>query len=707
MKPAGALPCRLVPVLMLLVTVGLSATPPVFAGQHPRIFFRAEDLTGGRNLRGRTTLTGSHCEEYAKLETWADLQWGSIPSDLAAEAELSQQSALTYAFLYQLSGEVRYARRAVKLARDLVTSRRGRLPGFEWPELTVTVATVFDWCYDQLSPADRQRLLYDILKRCIYIRDRKAPDNPGRFDRAVYLKPLLFAVLALEGEPEAARYLPEWKSYCDRTLRQRVLADLEATGNEGAWLPWAGGLERELDVLECLEAWGQVGEGGLSGPDAGRNELPRHFRNLTRRILYRLRPGFVLAGTAGDFPRRPGVPTELLYLLAARQDEPSGRWLAEMLRLHSPPQPGSAAWLKDLRARILWLPKGRRRLAPAEAGLPTAECFGDTGEFITRSGWDFLDPAQTWFLFRVSAKEASPYPFWNHISLVRGEDPLTVEANIWSPAESNYSDYWFGRPRAQNTVVPSSSTPRGVMQFALEGYQVGPELAVVRGHASADGSGAEKFDLVRELAVFPAGVVVIHDRVDLKQGRPVWILHTFDQPELSGEARWVAGLAGDGVNRSLGAKGATWRTGKSKAYLRVLLPQTRSMRTIGGRTYGFWLDGVEKSLWPVRLLGDDGEVRYSEQDLRRWEVGTWRVEVASTAQEQVTDFLTVLVAAAPDEAEPEVALESESGVRVVWRNRRYQVRFSGQGTGTAAVTDLESGREVLRRDFQMRGGVRK
>ena len=211
-----------------------AAAPGPADSEHPRIFFRAEDLEAGRNLRGRVALTGSHCEEYALLRRWAEEHLGRPASAFLSEPDLAQEAALTYAFLFQLSGEERFARRAVELTRALVRSREGRLPGFQWWRLPVTVALVFDWTYVGLSPEDRRVLLYDLLKRCIYVHDRKAPPEPRPFDHAAYLKPLLFAVLALEGEPEASRYVPTWKDYVGRVLTERVLADLDSAGSRGA-----------------------------------------------------------------------------------------------------------------------------------------------------------------------------------------------------------------------------------------------------------------------------------------------------------------------------------------------------------------------------------------------------------------------------------------------------------------------------------------
>ncbi len=734
---------RLLPALLALVTVtGLGPLSESRAAEHPRIFLRTEELTSGRNLRGRVAITGSHCEEYALLTQWAERHLGAPVANSLSDPGLTQEAALTCALLYQLSGDARYGRRAVDLVRALITSHQGRLPGFDWPRLPVTVATVFDWTYASLSPEDRQRLLYDILKRCIYVRDREAPDDPAPFDSTPYLKPLLFAALALEDEPEASRYAAAWKRYCRSLLFQRVLPDLNAAGGVGAWLPRAGGLDRELDVLECLEAWRSATRrtAGQSTSEGAEDRLPPHFRHLGRRILYRLRPGLVLAGLGGD-PPRTGVTPALLYLLSHHEDRkrgresfpalsttrvekrfpspfsPTGRWLAEGLRVARPLEPGSAAWLRDLRARILWLAKGERRVPPREEELPLATTFEDAGEVVARSNWDLMEGDALWCLFRVSSAGPLQYPYWNHLSVVRGNDALAVEANVAGAPESAFAERWFGTPWAQNTVIVPGWGPETALDFVLEAHSSGVGFSYARGRVAKATGGTNGYSFVRQLVTFPEGLIVVHDRVS-GSGQPIWLLHMLDEPRLLGRVAKVAGLRAGGISESTDARGATWQTGRSRGYLLFLLPRHRRMRTIGVKDYEFWVQATGKNPWPTKRFRDgqpvpsfdlaqDGESvePYSREELRRLEVGTWRLEVsaAESAAGRTTEFVTVLAAGPTYGAEPQASLREDAGaliITVLWsigpagEEQKYQVVFQPDGAASIVVEDARSGKTV-------------
>ena len=718
----GASLALLLGLATLVAGPGGVAAAPAAEGRsgHPRLFFRAEDLEAGRNLRGRVAVTGSHGEEYALLMRWAQGHLGRPASAFLSDPDLAQEAALTYAFLFQLSGRERFARRAVDLTRTLIRSREGRLPGFRWWRLPVTVALVFDWTYDSLSPEDRQALLYDLLKRGIYVRGRKAPPEPRPFDPAAYLKPLLFAVLALEDEPEASRYVPTWKDYVSRLLTDGVLTDLKAAGGQGAWLPVTSpgapvrGLERERDLLECLEAWrtvtGRLPTEGRPSPGSA-PRLPEHFRYLGRRLLYRMRPGLVLAGLGAEEPRAAGVPPDLLYLLSYYEDDPTGRWLAETLRLAQNPEPGSAAWLRDLRSRILWLTKGRRRVSPEEADLPTAAYFADTGEVVVRSSWDLRDPGGLWYALRTSPAGASPVPYWNHLAVVRGRDALVVEANVASTEDSPYREHWFGQAAAQSSVAGSASVDASGFDFALAFWVNGSGFTYARGEVAGPVRPGGRYRFTREVMVFPEGVLVILDRVRGGDSAPVWVLHTLDEPRLLGRGRRVAGVQRGGISESDRARGATWQTGRSRAHLIPVLPRKRKVRTIGGREYGFWVEALGENLWPVKGRLAGRAVPYGAEELRRREVGTWRVEILPTDGPPAPGagsspgggagdwvFLNVLVVGLAEAPEPQVTpgeQEGALGVRVLRGGRRYEVAFGGDGSASVVVVDGRTGRRLL------------
>jgi hypothetical protein len=423
----------------------------------------------------------------------------------------------------------------------------------------------------------------------------------------------------------------------------------------------------------------------------------------------------------GEGPSAPALSPSLLYLLSHHEDDPVARWLAETVRLADAPQPGSAAWLSDLRARILWLGKGKPRLSPEEAGLPLADSFADTGEVIVRSSWDFTRPEATWLLFRVSPREPSPFAYWNHLALVRGSDVLAVETNLAAPSDTGYGEGWFGSALAQNSVfdatgkLPAREAGARVglagtrAEFALEASTVGAGFAYLRGRvgsptaeqpgrprgaeAAARGSSGAvgPFEFTREVVAFCDGLAVVRDRVR-GFSDPVCVLHMLDEPRVSGPTRTLAGTSDAGIRESTESKCAFWQTGQSRGYLAVLLPRERRLSTIGGKSYEFWSPVAGANLWPTVLGADGTAVPYSPEALRRAEIGTWRVEVEpgagvpgagrqpgakraspsaplqldrgaeGAAGQQgapggATQFLTVLAAGGLDSAEPQASVE--------------------------------------------------
>jgi len=126
------------------------------------------------------------------------------------------------------------------------------------------------------------------------------------------------------------------------------------------------------------------------------------------------------------------------------------------------------------------------------------------------------------------------------------------------------------------------------------------------------------------------------------------------------------------------------------------------LRTIGGRDYEFWVEATGKNVWPTKERSDGASVPYSSEELRRLEVGTWRIEVTPMEEREVVDFLTVLAVGEAEAPEPRASLKQQPGVlriTVTWRGRQYRVTFEDDGTGSIKVTDTRSGRTVLEGTF--------
>lgn len=111
-----------------------SAEPVTVSAEHPRLFLRPARLRLLRRERER------HSVRWQQLETY-----------ITAEAPLPE-SAFAQALYYQISGDVRFGRKAVAWALG---------PGTDLRQL----ALVFDWCQDVLSEAERRALISRIEQR--------------------------------------------------------------------------------------------------------------------------------------------------------------------------------------------------------------------------------------------------------------------------------------------------------------------------------------------------------------------------------------------------------------------------------------------------------------------------------------------------------------------------------------------------------------
>ena len=137
-----------------------------------------------------------------------------------------------------MTGDAKYARQAIELARDVkpfgwVQPNEKKLPYGEWyAGLADPLACVFDWCFDQFSEADRKAIggvLREKLAHGPYVT---------RFHECWWMPAWLSEILALYGagidDPLAAKALAEY----NRSIHQFVaLADeIHADGAMGDYL---------------------------------------------------------------------------------------------------------------------------------------------------------------------------------------------------------------------------------------------------------------------------------------------------------------------------------------------------------------------------------------------------------------------------------------------------------------------------------------
>ena len=178
-------------VLIAIVTLGAavpSAGYTVVSG-HPRLYVTSADVAA---LRAKCQ--GPMAADYAISKNWADDHMNdSLP---LSNALTYQHYLATYSFNYLVSGNTSYAARAKAIALNAMS--RG-LSG--QGEYNAGLALFFDWCYDYLTPAERQTIGWELGESGLdykatvdWVGTNNYHSKPSR------LKGLIYPGLAIYGE---------------------------------------------------------------------------------------------------------------------------------------------------------------------------------------------------------------------------------------------------------------------------------------------------------------------------------------------------------------------------------------------------------------------------------------------------------------------------------------------------------------------------
>ncbi|MBO4770266.1 MAG: hypothetical protein J5563_05735 [Clostridia bacterium] len=139
-------------------------TPPVTptAGEHPRVMFNSDDLaaiianleTDANNSAYRTLVS------FARKTIKSASKGGEL--DLV---ELGRVEAM--AFYYALTGDALYAQKAIYAIKQTILDvdcEKDFDPYRGYGAVMYVAGCVYDWCYDQLTEADREQIVFGTLK---------------------------------------------------------------------------------------------------------------------------------------------------------------------------------------------------------------------------------------------------------------------------------------------------------------------------------------------------------------------------------------------------------------------------------------------------------------------------------------------------------------------------------------------------------------
>ncbi|MBN1672880.1 MAG: heparinase II/III family protein [Kiritimatiellae bacterium] len=614
--------------LLFLAAADGAVPPPVRPG-HPRLWFTQADLP---RLRARIASTHKGA--------WDALQQG-------AERDPTAQ-----AFIYAMTGRQEAARAAIDSARR----RAARLPEIRGARNAIdvsirshieTLAFVFDWCYPELSGADRHAIGNAILFGLTW-----QIENHFTGPKVTYVTGghheghqtvALLAALALAGEPiEPARDYP----YSIAEFYQVLYSNLE----DGQWPVWrklgaaGGGFH-----MSWMYSGGRFGR-HTAAVAALTSATGVDYFGRERGWLAQM-PAFLIYGIAdatkmhrliaGDqgWPRFQEWDYQTCVMLAGAFADPLAQWFCrryeDLYAKH--PMPATLCLYKTL-----WyepeVPEGD------PATLPRFRAFDGVGKYIMREGWA-PDDLIVYF-------KNMPYFFENHNHGCNGHftinyrgGRLAIDSGVYDRYGSEHHRQYYTRAVAHNTLLVGGNEIRAgwnTNPFTLEMARTAVcettnSYTCIVADFSKSYEKAEEikrhFVYLRNVADWECPVVFIFDRAVAvaPEVEKRWLLHSMDKPD-------VAGLL------------TVIREGNGALFVRTLEHARGrfAVSAVGSDTdiNRQFLDWDYRSRLPV-----EAAIEKMVND-RLYSAGKWRIEVKPQTRQKQDYFLHVLAPASREVTAP-------------------------------------------------------
>lgn len=559
-------------------------------------------------------------------------------------------------------------------------------------------ALVYDWIYDGLSNDERKQfgdalgawLRWYTDKPEITLKNGSwwynqtwAPAHLSTPNTRDGITPKLFVALAISGagtihEADAKQFLDSWATRvpaeCIPAFDRMggVWSESMGHGNYGpiAVIPWA------------FEGWRTA-----TGEDLF--QLCSKTSYLTEMLEWSVHLKMPWCDLTAWIDDNSGVDfrgvARVSPILAARYNDPIGNWVSDV----APPD----RYRRPLWFRFLFYNPSIQSQSPAQMDYTLSRHFTGAGHIHMRSDWD--DPNATWAFFGAGPR------FGAHARDDEGHFLIAKKGLLVGRAGGmghNDRDYYAGGSLAFNVVTvydadeefrrlapgerglseggTKNENDGGMIRWVYNGhYDV--ERGRIVGYAdnqhitysAADLTEAYRSHKVREVTrqfVYVKGdreFFVIFDRVDAtrKEFPKTWFLHMPTEPFVDGRetvivdghvAQYDGGVA-TWVSSSVGVD-KVLSEGRSRAFLKTLLPERAVLTKRGGDGHDFWGHPHEKT------------AQYNHKGSRgdRPPVVPWRLEVGSVGELEREYFLHVLEVGDELRAEMTPVMLQQEGDRV-------------------------------------------
>jgi len=512
----------------------------------PRLFVRHEDLNAFRALR-----FGGRKEPWRELETIVESKRGlplmpeppRYPDDKRTP-ELWRKyfrdirvmtSALEYlAFGYLASGEQEYADEAKRIVLhfcewDAEGTSSLRYNGEVAMPIALSVSRAYDWIYDTLTPAERERIrtMMRVRGQQMYLRLKSLPYEAKPFSShaARYLMFLGQASISFLGEIEESA---EWFEYVTSIFCCIYPPWGGADGgySEGPWY-WSSYMARAFQFMGALQV--------AAGIDLHRKPF---FRNTGWYVLYCVAPYNQMMPFGDGIWLKPGYAHKLnMYRLSSVHRNAYFRWYAESIEI-----PLRESWIM-----YLWRDDLVKAKSPAD--LPPSRAFPDVGLVAMHN--QLHDGRENIMLLMRS----SPYGAWSHS--LADQNSFYIQAfgealAIPTGYRPFYGDAhhtgWSWQTRAHNSILVNGEgqvTRSMSSQGRIAATLFSPQFDYACGDAvKAYGGKLTKF-LRHVLFIRPDYFVVI-DELGAKEPFTFdWLLHSWEKMAVEDQANRATISRGD------------------------------------------------------------------------------------------------------------------------------------------------------------------
>ena len=674
--------------------------------ERPRIYFTPEDLP---RLRARM-----RSPEFA--DGFAELKRYVLASKPGSNMWLNPHTADAACFLYLVERDPQLLPVIRTYVEDLLPHEVRPDPwtaGFRARSLAI----VYDWCYDDLTPAERRRLAEGMFTLCEetvlpYWRHSDYMNQlPTHHGLVVYPG----VALAGEGFDDTR---PEWylqshervlkgawerpgaEGYLDFAadlLRNHLIpARNQVAGRNGGWHESLSYLSLFLlDEMLEYKCWRSA---------TGENLFARSTfsRNVFKFVVYARRNHDHGPVLSDDIRKRPGPgPTESGFsdhtgVPAALVNTYWRDPYIQYVRNHA-----SGEYLGKRWVYLAWYDPTIPEL-PDVTGEPLASLHEGIGWVIMRSGWG---PKDTFAVFQCGDwYEGHQHHDENSFVIHKGGS-LAIDSGDYVGPENKQSHKvtYHRRTIAHNTILvydPEEETaglpndggqlfpnvlnddarrffvdPEGTPFDTGEivAYETNDWYTYVCGDATRAYSPRKMRSFTRQFVYFRPDVFVVFDRVTATRADfpKTWLLHSIEEPAIEGN-RFII------------------QHGEGKLFGYTLLPENARIEKVGGPGKEFWVAGKN---YPV----DAGP-----------EAGAWRLEIEPSSPTETDFFLHVLYVADTDAAAPaEVRLltwgpepgQVACGITVGDRNFVAVFETGGPPRGKVLIEDADTGGDLFSRDL--------